>query len=593
MKKSSILLLLFFFLMSLPLSASNSQKYYPVASDEWQIVNELCHWAGVSGPTSNGPVTAMQLLTALGRAEKYIDGDNLILKDIKAILSEDTSFYSDDIGSIGLVGELSPEMYVQTSAPYDTASADQWNTDSDWFVRSHSERESLFSLILENTVKDSFYSRLKFSFRQKSNLSEVNIWNKKIHFNFVDNIINQNFPYDGGISLGTSGLSLIVARNRVSLGEGYTGNTAIGDNYDYQDFLKAGFFTDSSSIFLTLTTFDSSHRLSTDTETLEPWDVRVSSFSGWKNIRHSAEYEIVLVDKLKLSLAFVTLLDTTSSFDIRYLNPFIFLHNMYNFHQSSSEHRFSSLEANNMITLDASWAFAKKWNMYLQVTMDQLQLPGENDEYIGAYDYTEPNTFAGLFNISYTDIIGNEGLLNLYGEVVYTMAGMYLNSKYYDEDGNVAQAKSSYRCWSQDYLLGYHRELESADDVAYSGYKYGPDCVTVSVGGTYRVPSSFSLSGSLFYMAHGEKGRGSNASNYTFDDIDDIANMNRLSLYGIVEHTLVLKAEGEIQIFPFLSFSAGAAYSYRWNYRNKAGLTFSNLQAYIGVKLSTASFLVG
>ncbi len=588
MKKLISAVLLFLFLLILPLSASSSQKYYPVSSDEWQMVNELCHWAGVAGPTSNGPVTASQLLVALERAEKHIDSDNAMLKSIKNMLSEDASFYSDNLGSISLTGELAPEMYLQTANPHSTVSSAGWGTDSDWFVRSRSERESLFSLILENTVKDNFYGRLRFSFRQKSNPENEDIWNKDVHFNFIGNVINQNFPFDGGVSLGTDGLSLIIARNRVSIGEGYTGNTAVGDNYDYQDFLKAGFYTKASSIFLTVTTFDSSR----GTDILNPWDVRVSSFGGWKNIRHTAGYEIALTDSLKLSCTLITLLDTTSSFDIRYLNPFIFFHNMYNFHQDSDEHRYSTLEANNMVSLDVSWALARKWNMYLQVTMDQLQLPGENDEYVSGFGYTEPNTFGGLFNISYTDIINDKGILNLYGEVVYTMAGMYLNSKYYDDGGNVVQSRNddSIKCWSQDYLLGYHRELESADDVAYSGYKYGPDCVTVSIGGTYRVPSLFSLSGAVFYMAHGEKGRGTNPSNYNFDGIDDVGNMNRLPLFGTVEHTLVLKAEGEVQIFPFLSVSAGAAYSCRWNYRNTYGLTLSNLQGYVGVKLSTENF---
>lgn len=587
MKKVFFLMMFSFLVLLFPLSAANSQKYYSVASDEWQVVNELCHCYGVAGPTSNGPVTASQLLNALERAEEHMEESNAVLESIKALLYEETSFYSDDIGSVSLIGEFAPEMYAQTANPHSVFSPDGWYTDSDWFVKGRGERESLFSLVLENTVKDSFYGRLKFSFRQRSNPRDEDIWNKNVHFNFIGNIISQNFPFDGGISLGTDGLSLIIARSRVSIGEGYTGNTAVGDNYDYQDFLKAGFYTGSSSVFLTLTTFDSSH----GADIVSPWDVRVSSFSGWKNIRHTAEYEIVLADSLKLSCTLITLLDTTSSFDIRYLNPFIFLHNMYNYHQISDEHRYSTLEANNMVSLDASWAFMKKWNMYLQVTMDQVQLPGENDEYVADYGYTEPNTFGGLFNISYTDIISDKGILNLYGEVVYNMAGMYLNTKYYSSDGNtVVQERTSDRCWSEDYLLGYHREKESADDVSYSGYKYGPDCVTVSFGGTYRIPSVFSISGSMFYMAHGEKGRGSDPSNYTFDDIDDMANMNRLSLFGEVEHTLSLTLEGEVQIFPFLSLSASVAYSYRWNYRNQRGLTLSNLQGCVGIRLSSENF---
>ena len=84
---------------------------------------------------------------------------------------------------------------------------------------------------------------------------------------------------------------------------------------------------------------------------------------------------------------------------------------------------------------------------------------------------------------------------------------------------------------------------------------------------------------------HGEKGRGGNVSNYTFDGIDGIDDVNRIALTGIVEHTFCVSLEGSYSILPWLSVSGGAAYSYRWNFRNEAGRTFGNLQAYVGVSI--------
>ena len=86
-------------------------------------------------------------------------------------------------------------------------------------------------------------------------------------------------------------------------------------------------------------------------------------------------------------------------------------------------------------------------------------------------------------------------------------------------------------------------------------------------------------------MMHGEKGRGSSEKNYTFDGIDGIEDVNRMALTGIVEHTLCVSIEGSYSILPWLSVSGGAAYSYRWNFRNQDGRTFGNLQAYIGVSI--------
>ena len=108
MKKQLISILSLFFL-SFSVLFANSQTYYPVSSLEWRTVNELCHYAGVVGPTSNGPVTKAQLLLALERAEEHLDCNNPILLDIKEKLNKDYAFYSDDFGSISLIGMLSPE----------------------------------------------------------------------------------------------------------------------------------------------------------------------------------------------------------------------------------------------------------------------------------------------------------------------------------------------------------------------------------------------------------------------------------------------------------------------------------------------------
>ena len=577
MKKIFLVLISLFFLFSISLFATtNSQKYYSVSSIEWQTVNELCHYAGVVGPTSNGPVTKAQLLLALERAEEFIESDNPILIDIKEKLNKNYAFYSDDFGSISLVGILSPEVYAEVNKDEENT----WPLDYSWVIKNHLERKSVALLLLENTVSDVLYALLGFDYRQKVGDKEgENIWAKNFHSSFYGSGIVQNFPFDAGFSLGTKGLSLILGRSHVSLGEGYTGNTAIGDNYDYQEFMKAGFYTRNSSVFITLTSFDSSR----GDGVAEPWDVKTSQFSGYKNIRHSAGYDVVLFDKHKISFAFITLLDTSTAFDFRYLNPFMILHNMHNFYGES-------LEANNMISFDYSVSIAPKWNIYMQLTMDQFQTNDEINRKKG--NYIDPNAFGGLFNFSYTDIVKNESILNLYGEVVYNMPGMYLNSKFYDGNKNVTDNTTGKRCWSQDYLLGYSREEESVGDMAYSGYIYGPDCVVLSLGGTIRKPSSFSLSSSLMYMAHGTKGRGQNEANYTFDGINKKEDVNKLSLTGTIEHSFIYKIETEIQLRERLSFSFGGAYQYRWNYRNVENKNYSNLQLFVGFKLNTISFTV-
>ncbi len=570
-------------LLSFPLffldAASSGQRYYAVSSLEWRSVNEICRYAGVAGPSSFGPVTSDQLLIALERAEKVLPSDNPFLLDVKKRLESEDVIYRDDIGSLGYSAFLSPSAFFQSSEPYgpDGSYAPAWAYDSDWFIASHTTRKSAAEASLVFTLHDALYGRFTIPYRQKvsdSMESAAICWNELFHTNVWGSRIVQNFPFDAGISLGQRGMSLIIGRGKVSLGEGYTGNTAIGDNYDYQEFMKAGFYTRNTSVFLNLTSFDSSRSVN------NPWETRISSFSGYRNMRHSAVYELIFSDRAKISLGLLSLLDTDTAFDFRYLNPFMVLHNMYNFHESGI------LEANNLITFDFSWTPLRKWNVYFQVSVDQIQIPGEAAGYIEDFGYTDPNAIGGLLNLSYTDII-RRGMLNLYGEIVYNMPGMYLNSKYYDENGNVTQKKTGKYCWSQDWLTGYHREEEGSSDMSCSGYRYGGDCLVLSLGSSWRVPSEWSLSSSALYMAHGRKGRGTDALNYTFDGIDTLDTIFQTSLTGTVEHTLVFSLEGSVRIWSDWVFSAGAAYSSRWNYRNTDGLTNSNIQGYVSFTLST------
>ncbi len=608
MKKCFLCVFIVCCMVLVPMFA-NAQKYYSISSQEWQLVNQLCHYAGVAGPSSNGPVTQAQLELALERAERYMSQDDELLVFVKEKLADKGFVYKDDFGSVSVAGTLSPEVYFQTGFPYGLNGDEkpEYAIDQDWFIKGQKDRRPA-SIVLENTIGGFFYGRMVLDYKQKASYigEKKSYWNDSVHFSFFGASSHQNFPFDAGISLGTKGFSFILGRGNVSLGEGYTGNTAIGDNYEYQEFMKLGFYTKRTSVFLTLTNFDSSRdtfegklvyyesgegpRYKLVYEPVgrvidKPWKLNATGFSDYRELRHSVTYEVVPMDPFKMSLSFITLIDTNTAFDFRYLNPFMVMHNYYNYHEETT------LEANNMISVDVSWSFLKKWSLYAQVTMDQFQIPGEAEGYLG-FGYTEPNAFGGLLNISYTDILAG-GLFNVYAETVYNMPGMYLNSKFYDENGNITQYNHNRdtgvpyarRCWSQDFLLGYSRTESNDPDLAYSGYKYGPDCFVVSIGGVYEKPLEFSVKSALMYMMHGEKGRGVNVSNYTFDGIDGIGDVNRIELTGVVEHTLCVSIEGACHILPWLSVSGGAAYSYRRNFRNEDGRTFGNLQAYIGVSI--------
>ena len=590
MVRKLVLLLLMISCIVLPLS-SHESEYYPISSAEWKMVDDICRLSGVTGPSSFGPVTGRQLLLALERAEKNGASPSLLEKAREIICAYD-ALYEDDLGSIALEVELNLEGYYQTNG--EELTVPSFGYDNEWFVRNYRERPSTISLKLESTVGDHFYSRFIMPAREKQIMKEF-YWNDSFHFLGQSMVMEQNYPYDAGVSFSSNNLSLITGRGKVSQGEGFTGNTAVGDNYDYQEFLKLGANTRNTGFFLTLTNFDSSRQAIADSGHVvtEPWKVQNAKFSGYRELRHSAGYEASVFDKVKVSLSFVTLLDTDTAFDFRYLNPFMVMHSYFNYHEDTV------LEANNIISLDLSFAIAKGLRLYFQFSMDQIQFSGEAKGYANDYLYVDPNAYAALLNISWSKDI-EDGILTLFGEAVYISPAMYLNQKYYDSEGNVTQYKGKLNdsgteyislyedsCWSQDFLLGYNR-TESYGynaDMAFSGYIYGPDAIVFALGGEYYIPEKLKISSSLFYMMHGEKGRGSDINNYNFSGLDTLETINVMSPTGVVEHTLVAKVEGDYIINDYVSIYGGAAFSSFWNYRNVKGKDFTNLQTALGVKL--------
>ena len=571
------------FLFAVTSAFSFEAAYFPVSSDAWKLTDDICRIAGVSGPSSYGPVTGHQLLIALDRAEDN-GAPSALLEKAREMITSFYPFYSDDLGSISLRGTINLEAYLQSAG--DKMPTPSFGYDDRWFIRGYRERLPLLSLELENTIGDFLYSRVDLSLRDKQYRDDY-YWNDRFFVNGSTLDPDPNFPHDAGVSLALRNFSLITGRGKVSQGEGFTGNTAIGDNYDYQEFLKVGANTRNTGVFLTLTTFDSSRESIPDStnHVSEPWKTHTEKFSGYKELRHSAGYEMTLFNRAKISLSMVTLLDTDNTFDFRYFNPFLVMHNLFNFHE------YEVLEANNMISLDCSLALSKGWRVYLQVTMDQLQVGNETDGYESNFGYSDPNAFAGLMNISWSRKAGDEGILTLYGEGVFTMPGMYLNQKYFDANGNVTQHITDRHCWSQDFLLGYNRSESHPNDsndadMAFSGYIYGPDAIVFSLGGKYYEPEKFEVKGSVFFMAHGEKGRGEDHNNYIFTGINSSETINTMAPTGVVEKTFVLKGECSRAVMDGIYIYGGAAFITYRNYMNEEGNNFSHLQTAFGIKLT-------
>lgn len=580
MKKAIILFTLLILILSFLFA--NTQHYYVVDSPEWQHVNDISHYAGVIGPTSMGPVSGEQLLVALNRAARVLGDNNTLISEMREVLTSDSFAIFDGIGQMDLFVELKPEIYLQSN-PSKTLTIESdgkkypYDADENWLFRPNEKRPSFTNFGLEVGILDYAYGYIGRD--GKADEDKEGFFDSVFSSNYVTPLSggSQSFPFDCGLSLGTKNFTLMVGKSRVSYGEGHIGNTAIGDNFNYQEFLKGGFFSDKIGVNLSITHFDSSFdpdgKFSNN-----PYYVSGAKFSGNQQLRHHEEFEITLFDKLRITFSLINMIDSSSSFDIRLLNPFYVLHSMFNYVGHNV------YEGNNMLSFDISFSPIKKLNIYVQCTIDQFQSKGEVGDR-KEDDEMEPNAYGALLAVNYTDKLG-KGILSSYIEGVYTSPGIYLNSKYYNDNG-IIRDEGSKNCWTQDFLVGYTVGGSAyCSDVAFSGFKYGPDAIAVAIGATYSVFNKYSVNARVMYMAHGEKGRGTKSENFNFTGINTVKDLNRMSPTGVVEHTFMISLEGNYKLNNFLSFDGGVAFSERWNHRNIAGNNIGNLQCYFGLSLT-------
>lgn len=569
--KKRLLVLILVFVCPLLLFA-NYQKYYEVSSPEWRLVSWVTKYAGVTGPSSNGPVTGYQLSDALDRAAEKLGKSNVYITKARSVIDGPDPVIGDrNSGYVFFYAGVTPEIYMQTNgiAP---ATFGDGNTiyDSDWFVADSQNRSPIFNIGTEFGVKDIAFATFDYNFTRSFYIP--GLWEKSFLHNISTNH-TENYPYRTGVSIGNENLTFIAAKAGVSMGEGYTGNTAIGDNFDYQEFIKTGFFSPNIALYLNITNFDSSHSTSID----NPYEFIYPSFSGYLQLRHAVSMDFNIFNRGLFSFSLINLLDTTSSFDLRMINPFYVLHNMFNYKEGTI------FESNNMLSFSFSIPIIPKLAMHFQCTIDQSQSKMELD---GAPEHIDPNAFSLLLNLSYSDAT-ERGRYELFGEVVYNTPCMYLNQKYFREDGRITETIPSSDpdyAWSQDYLVGYFNQNDNNGDAGWSGYYYGPDSIVSAVGGTYW-GERFELSGRVFYMAHGEKGRGDKAENYTFEGFNTIETVSNYSLSGVVEHSVVISVEGDYSFCDYFSMHSGFAFSNIWNYRNQKNVARNNLQLILGFKV--------
>ena len=491
------------------LTAGNSQKIYAVDDPVHTYISNLYVLEGRSLPSTAGPWSGAELDAMLS----VFDGDALtgmsaeLYERASAILGRESS------ASVIRVGvKANEEMYIHT------ASSDPFFLGRDNWVRGWGEQNQFLRLWTDNRVGSILYGYFEFSWGVSKDWRDGNdtsrifgdsvLWTNT-PFLMQNNLaqFNMDFPYRAFISAGGEHWSLQVGRDRLTWGNGKTGNFVIDRHLKRHDMLRFSAFDGPFKFTYVISSFPhpKNYYIVNDDGTMTYSRLGLmredGSYYGQSQVLsgiaafvgHRMEWRIIPSLTVCLSEG-IMYYSADSTINFSAFLPLFMYHNLYE--RSNS---------NSIFSIDADWTFARGWNLYGQFVLDDLYLSGESED---GTDLIEPNSLGFLAGITYmTPLEG--GLLSVNLEGALTQPYLYLR------DGDAQTGETSRAQTNGRYGLSYVvalREMSGSSNtqnynLEFLGYPYGGDAIVGNLNVEYSRTGKWSAGSNVFYMVHGTHDR--------------------------------------------------------------------------------------
>ena len=490
-------------------SAGNSQKIYAVDNPVYSYISDLYVLEGRSLPSTAGPWSGTELEAMLSVFDRQaLSGISAQLYDrASAILGKDKA------ASVVRIGvNADEEMYVHTSTsnPY-FLGRDNW-------VRGWEEQNQFLRLWTDERVGKGLYGYFEFSWgvardwRDGDDTSRIFgdsvLWTNT-PFLMQNNLaqFNMDFPYRAFISAGGDHWSVQIGRDRLSWGNGRTGNFVIDSHLKRHDMVRFSAFDGPFKFTYVVSAFPHPKNYYIDngdgTMTYSRLGLKRENGSYYGQsqvlsgiaafIGHRMEWRILpsLTACLTEGIMYYSA-DSTVNFSA--FLPLFLYHNLYE--RSNS---------NSILSIDVDWTFARGWNLYGQFVLDDLYISGETDS---GDNLTEPDSLGFLAGITYmTELAG--GLLSVNLEGALTQPYLYLR------DGDAQTGETERAQTKGRYGLSYVvalRDMSGSSNtqnynLEYLGYPYGGDAIVGNLNAEYSRPGKWSVGSNIFFMVHGTHDR--------------------------------------------------------------------------------------
>lgn len=481
-----------------PIWASNSQRIIPLEDKSYEAIDNLFASLGMATPSSSRPWSEAEFSLYLGKIDE--NGLSPIQKAEYTSLCE--KYKKNQIKTFDADIEANIEVYAHTNG--------QYTTTDDW-MHGYGKRKPLMSISMGLSPFSSMFTEMdatlgtsKFSSPTNETTGRQQWFEQMFTTNLFmfdsknNGSFDGNIPYRAYLSFGGSNWNLLIGRERLSWGAGETGNLIIGDQLQYHNMLRFSGYNDILKITFLASFFPHPNEI---------YDVKTDTVGNRINSARKtySQDSAPIAQGLKMFLGHMlelSLFDNKLSFslsenimyqsdeanlDLRYFSPMMVFHNFYN-----------PKNMNSILGLEAIWAPAKGFNVYLQFALDDIALSIETTN--------KPNAIGLIGGVKWT-AYKKIGLIRTTLEGAYTSPYMYLRSK---------EAKSSQTDAADtlDFIVAIRRWFGGDGDnivydTEYLGYRYGNDAIVGILDFKYNNLSGFQANASLFFMAHGEKDKNS------------------------------------------------------------------------------------
>jgi hypothetical protein len=485
---------------------SNFEKIYPIDDPSYKVIVDLYRIQGLALPSSSGPYSGSELMAMLERINEAS-----LNSTEKEWYTQVRNTITGDASSPVFSGHLAvnEEMYLNT------------NSDSSYFqgrdnwIRGWANEKPFLQLISEEHIGNNFYGYFDFSLGVTKHLSNGREFGDSLFWSNTpfllpdQNDMKQldfNMPLRAFVSAGGNHWSFQMGRDRLSWGNGTTGNFIIGDHIKYHNMARIAAFDDNFKYTFLVSAFPHPQNYykydSTDTSANGVYTNGTGGVGHGQShllngismfIAHRLEWR-TFWDHVGIALTEgVMYMSADNRIDLAVLNPAMLYHNNYT----------RSL-SNSILGLEMDYTPIPGWNLYGQWVIDESVLPGEaipgNDTRAA-----EPGAMGYMLGSTYTTTVGN-GALSFNLEGAYTDPYLYLRDGDAQSNGGTGRNQEVGQ-YGINYVVAV-REMIGAGgteyyDEQFLGYKYGGDAIVGNLNVKYAVPFRWSVSGNLFYMAHG------------------------------------------------------------------------------------------